>query len=282
MAEQPEERTDVFAPEGLVPRAWRAPTGFAPGRRPGGSERTGVPPAHPAHPEDQGHPGDRAHPGDWGHPPYATNPVHPANPVHRRRRLVVVLVVLVGAGVGGYAGHQVATGHLRAALGAPRAGGTPGSGPSASTTVSAAPTGTGAPVVTGTGTGVVQVAPALADHPETAEVRFLLDRYFTAVNRRDYPAYRATLVPGPRLKSEAQFRADFASTQDSAIRLLNLRDDGAGGLVAAVDFVSRQAPDAAPDGATCLHWVISYRLVRLAGALRIDVVPNREPDSRPC
>ena len=213
----------------------------------------------------------------------------PAGP-GRRRLVAGGLAILVGAAglaVGGYAGYQVADGRLPFGAGAPATtptaagSGRPGAVPALTGTATQVPgtpnSGTAAP-----GTDLVQVAPALVDHPETAEVRRLFDRYFTAINQRDYPAYRAVLVPGPRLKSEAQFRADFASTLDSSVRLLNLRADGTGGLVTAVDFVSQQAPDAAPGGATCLHWVISYRLVRIDGALRIDVVRNREPDSRPC
>jgi hypothetical protein len=190
--------------------------------------------------------------------------------------LLVLGLVLLGAA--GYGGYQVVA-HRDGSPSA--ANGASGSAPSA--TPASPASSASSPAPTPSPAGLVAVAPALQARPETAEVRGLLERYFTAINQRDYAAYRDTLVLGPRVKSEDQFRTDFQSTRDSDVRLFNLRDDPGGRLVASVSFVSHQAPADAPDGVSdCLQWTVSYPLVRVDGQFRIDVVPNREPDSRPC
>jgi zinc-ribbon domain len=205
-------------------------------------------------------------------PPPAT--ASPPGGTRRRggaRFAVVAGLVVLAAAAGSYAAFRAADSGDDAP---PAASGAPSTspGPSAGTN---APTGpaTSRPAP-GTSPGLVVAAPALAERPETAEVVALLERYFTAINDKDYAAYRDSLVGGPQRKTEEEFRTDFRSTQDSDVRLLGLRPAGERGLTASISFVSTQDPELAPDGrSACLRWSASFPLVRGEdGVLRIDEV----------
>jgi hypothetical protein len=128
------------------------------------------------------------------------------------------------------------------------------------------------------------VAPALAALPETASVTGVLTAYFTAINERDYPAYRATLVRRPGVaQTEADFRRRYRSTRDSDVRLLGLRSGEAGSWVASVAFTSRQDPVDSPDGrSTCLRWSIAFPLVPSGDDLLIDAAGLSTTVRRPC
>jgi hypothetical protein len=194
----------------------------------------------------------------------------PGRPRRRGARIAVVAgLVLLAAAAGSYAAFRAADSGDDTAPAAPSASARPSPG-------TGDPTGpaTSSPAPPASSPGLVVAAPALAERPETAEVVALLERYFTAINDKDYAAYRDSLVGGPQRKTEEEFRTDFRSTQDSDVRLLGLRPAGERGLAASISFVSTQDPELAPDGrSACLRWSASFPLVRGEdGVLRIDEV----------
>jgi zinc-ribbon domain len=208
--------------------------------------------------------------------PPAPPPGTSTPPERRRRRgagiAVVAGLVLLAAAAGSYAAFRITD---SGGDSPPAAGGTPS--PSARSPAGTSdPTGpaTSGPAPPGSSPGLVVAAPALAERPETAEVVALLERYFTAINDKDYTAYRDSLVGGPQRKTEEEFRTDFRSTQDREVRLLGLRPAGERALAASISFVSTQDPELAPDGmSACLRWSASFPLVRGEdGVLRIDEV----------
>jgi hypothetical protein len=211
-------------------------------------------------------------------------------PRSRRRRWVGGLVVLLGlalAGAGGYGGYRgfnagkstaepVASTALSTAT-VPPSTATQAAASTLPATITAAGPGSNP---SGGGTGgtagapLVAAAPALTGRPETTEVVALLTAYFEAINARDFPAARRTLVGRPGLPTnETEFRDQYRSTHDSDVRLLNLSPDGAGGYLASVSFTSYQDPADAPDQASsCLIWSMAYPMVRNGGELLIDLI----------
>ena len=141
------------------------------------------------------------------------------------------------------------------ASGTGRRGGTPGPGPSpARAAPSVSP---GAPAAG----AAVTVAPAVAGQPHTDRVVTLLNSYFSAINRHDFPAYRSLFIPAIRAGMHS-FGASYQSTHDSRARLAGLAATGPQGLAAMVTFVSHQDPAASPDHAACNRWHITLFIKR--------------------
>jgi len=205
----------------------------------------------------------------------ATTPARPpGRRRYRLRGLVLVLVGLVLLSAGVVVGYQAGR----------RAPESPAAVASSGISTTAPAPSAARPAPTPNQRGLVQVAPALAQRPETAEVRRLLTAYFTAINRRDFDAYRETLVTRTGLpETEAEFQRRYRSTVDSDVRLLGLRSDGEAGYVASVAFTSRQDPVDAPDGGSdCLRWSIAFPLVATGDTLRIEAAGLATVVRRPC
>jgi hypothetical protein len=108
----------------------------------------------------------------------------------------------------------------------------------------------------------VAVASSAAGNPAAPQVTALLNRYFTAINQRDYPTYVSLFdqqleQPQP----ESSFDAGYATTSDSAVTLTNISDAGSAGLAASVTFRSQQNPADSPDNSSCDQWSITLFLV---------------------
>ena len=201
---------------------------------------------------------------------------------HRRSRSIIVAAVaavVLAAPGGAYA--------LAAGQGQARAGAQPTGRASASATPSAT-AGQGTTAVLGppggraTGTttvvrevGVVAVAPGAASNPAARRVAALLDRYFTAINRRDYAAY-ATLLDRRRLRSDpaASFEGGYASTTDSDETLTRISAVGSGNVAASVTFISHQKPAISLDHSSCTLWSITLYLVRHGTGYMIGTPPR--------
>jgi hypothetical protein len=194
---------------------------------------------------------------------------------HRRSRAIIVAAVaavVLAAPGGAYA--------LAAGQGQARPRAQPTGRASASATPSATvsqgtpavvslPSGpaTGAPTVAGevgaAGVpGVVAVAAGAAGNPAAPRVIALLDRYFAAINRRDYAAY-ARLLDRQRLRSDpaASFEGGYASTTDSDETLTRISAVGSGDVAASVTFTSHQKRAISRDHSSCTLWAITLYLV---------------------
>jgi len=152
--------------------------------------------------------------------------------------------------------------------------------PSAAAPTSAAPTTaaptTSAPVSPTASSGTaVAVAPSAAGNPAAPHVTALLNRYFTAINRRDYPAYVSLFDQQlQQVDPEPSFDAGYATTVDSAVTLASISDTGSGGLAASVTFTSRQNPADSPDNSSCDQWSITLFLVRHGTGYLIGPPPS--------
>ena len=197
---------------------------------------------------------------------------------HRRSRAVIVAAVaavVLAAPGGAYA--------LSASQGQARAGAQPTGRASASATPSVATSQRtsavvslpGGPATGGTTVvGEVGVAAGVARNPAAPRVIALLDRYFTAINRRDYAAY-ARLLDRRRLRSDpaASFEGGYASTTDSDETLVRISAVGSGNVAASVTFISHQKTAISRDHSSCTLWAITLYLVRHGSGYLIGVPP---------
>lgn len=109
---------------------------------------------------------------------------------------------------------------------------------------------------------MVALAPGAAGNPAATRVTALLNRYFTAINKRDYQAYASVFdqqlqQPDP----QSSFDVGYATTTDSAVTLAGISDTGSGSLAASVTFTSQQSPADSPDNSSCDQWSITLFLV---------------------
>ncbi|BCB91512.1 hypothetical protein Psuf_088250 [Phytohabitans suffuscus] len=177
----------------------------------------------------------------------------------------------------------------------PSGSGPSGSGPSGTGPDGTGPSGTGSPddgVVgepTPAAVGLVDTSAVAAD-PLAPAVAGMFDRYFTAINARDYdlavthydPA--GVIDPGDPQERQA-FAAGVSTTTDSQIRLLSIAPGGDGGTVLArIAFRSQQDPGYGPKGRereTCTRWDVTYALSTAADG-RYLILRATVAASQPC
>jgi hypothetical protein len=196
-------------------------------------------------------------------PPSSQRPRGPADapPRWSRGRLAVVAAItalIVGGGAAAAVllsrGHQAAPAGLGSSA-------TPSSSRAVvtqpSVTGSASPTSASTPTA---GNGQVSVAASLTGNPLVPPVVGLLDKYFTAINHRDYQGYISLLTPQEQQGlTIGQFDSGYRSTRDSAEILQSIST--AGGTVATVTFTSHQNPaDSYNHQQSCTSWRISLFL----------------------
>ncbi|MCY7340350.1 MAG: hypothetical protein LH603_00390 [Pseudonocardia sp.] len=108
----------------------------------------------------------------------------------------------------------------------------------------------GAPVAVaaaGPGPAVVDLSADSLVHRHGITVRDQLQKHYQAINRRDYAAWRETVVAErSEDQPEVAWREAYASTTDGTIRVDRIDDAPDGGLLLRVRFVSTQARSDAP------------------------------------
>lgn len=114
-------------------------------------------------------------------------------------------------------------------------------------------------------------------HPRAEEVRALLQEYFDSINNRDYESWVgavATAQSAPQ--SESQWQQDYASTVDSNLTVMIIKDSP---LRARLMFTSEQSVELAPSSlpATCINWDMTYLLSDQDGHL---VLSGIDPSSQ--
>ncbi len=100
----------------------------------------------------------------------------------------------------------------------------------------------------------------LAGRADVRRVAALLDRYFAAVNHREYQAY-ARLFTQPHQLTPGEFAWGYRTSQDTKAMLAGVAARE-GGLKATVTFTSHQDPAESPDHSSCIDWRIALFLDR--------------------
>ncbi|MFL6162056.1 MAG: hypothetical protein ACJ74U_07505 [Jatrophihabitantaceae bacterium] len=137
------------------------------------------------------------------------------------------------------------------------------------TTSPAAPT---VPSVTPAGVNIA----AVRTNPHIAAVADLFDRYFIATNAHDGSDLVEIFDPAGVTKSDtadgvAKWQSEVATSYDDEMALTAIRDYSAvpGGLLVHATFRSQQDPSLGPDGQSCTHWDLVYRLTPYAAGYRV-------------
>ena len=120
--------------------------------------------------------------------------------------------------------------------------------------------------------GLVSLAPATALLPRRDAIEGVINRYFQAINGRDYAAYQATQSPGYAMTA-SQFQTGFEST---GIRTCSSPGSAAGrtGAGRQRDLYHRQQPNDGPEGESCTNWRVMMFLDGSAGAYTIGAPLN--------
>jgi hypothetical protein len=121
--------------------------------------------------------------------------------------------------------------------------------------------------------GLASLAPAAALYPGVSAIEAVINRYFQAINSRDYAAYQATQSPGIAMTA-SQFQAGFESTQDSDVLITGITTMPGGQPAADVTFTSRQQPQDGPEGESCTTWHVTMYFDGSAGTYTIGAPPN--------
>jgi hypothetical protein len=121
--------------------------------------------------------------------------------------------------------------------------------------------------------GLASLAPAAALYPGASAIESVVNRYFQAINGRDYAAYQATQSPGIAMTA-SQFQAGFASTRDSDVLITGITTMPGGQPAADMTFTSRQQPQDGPEGESCTNWHVTMYFDGSAGTYTIGAPPN--------
>ena len=176
---------------------------------------------------------------------------------------VAVLIIVVAAAAAG-AGTWYVAGRTHAAK-------VPAAPSSSAPTSPSAPAGSvpaSAPPA-----GLASLAPAAALYPGASAIEAVVNRYFQAINGRDYAAYQATQSPDNAMTA-SQFQAGFKSTRDSDVLITGITSGFDGRPAADVTFTSRQQPQDGPEGESCTNWHVTMYFDGSAGTYTIGAPPN--------
>jgi hypothetical protein len=146
------------------------------------------------------------------------------------------------------------------------------SGPSAPAALGPASSGPTGPA-SAPPAGLASLAPAAALYPGASAIESVVNRYFQAINGRDYSAYQATQSPGIAMTA-SQFQAGFESTRDSDVLITGITTMPGGQPAADVTFTSRQQPQDGPEGESCTNWRVTMYFDGSAGTYTIGAPPN--------
>ncbi len=117
----------------------------------------------------------------------------------------------------------------------------------------------------------MSVGPGLGARPDARRVAALLDRYFAAVNHRNYPAYERLFAQ--RHLTPREFAWGYRTSHDSKAVLAGV-SPLKGGLKATVTFTSHQNPAGSPDHSSCIDWRITLFLHRAGATYLIGMPPT--------
>jgi hypothetical protein len=184
---------------------------------------------------------------------------------------VAALIIVVAAAAAG-AGTWFAIGQARATQ-------PPVVPPSSAAARVSTPAGPSAPVspagppASAPPASLASLAPVAALYPGAGAIEGVVNRYFQAINARDFAAYQATQSPDVAMTA-SQFQTGFESTRDSNVLITGITTMPDGRPAADVTFTSRQQPQDGPEGETCTNWHVTMYLDGNPGTYTIGAPPN--------
>lgn len=127
---------------------------------------------------------------------------------------------------------------------------------------------------------VVRMSASAEASPHAAEVRQLIHRYFTAINRGNYDAWLTTVTTAQAQRDRDRWLRDYSTTHDTDIYISDIYQDP---LTVRMQFVSHQDVEFAPADmpAECIRWDVTYYIIDEGLGLRVGT--SAEPSSlAPC
>lgn len=114
-------------------------------------------------------------------------------------------------------------------------------------------------------------------HPDGERVRGLLQRYFDAINTRDYQAWTGAVTSefAGRLR-EPQWTSNYQTTSDGTVVVQRIDASSSERLRVMAGFVSVQDVAKAPAElpVDCIRWRVVYPVREEGGTLRVDIGPE--------
>ncbi|PRY34094.1 hypothetical protein [Umezawaea tangerina] len=186
---------------------------------------------------------------------------------HRRPRARWVLPTAVLVAAASVAGGFLA----RDLYQRPASPGASGTAPSTSSTSSSVPRSNqpGDPAVT--------LSVDASFHPDGTRVKEVLQRYFDAINSRDFQTWRTVVTKDfSRPFTEAKWQRDYDSTTDGTVMVQRIEAASTDRLRVMISFISVQDPTKAPVELPedCIRWHVVYPLRNEDDSLRVDTGPE--------
>lgn len=135
------------------------------------------------------------------------------------------------------------------------------------------------------GSSQVELATAVASHPEGDAIHALLQNYFNAINQRDYGLWASTVTADwARGKSERQWRSGYNSTHEGDVLVYRIDPVPQGQLRVLVAFTSTQDPEDAPADlpADCIRWHLALSVVKVNDDWELAKPPETTPERSRC
>jgi hypothetical protein len=176
----------------------------------------------------------------------------------RGRRLTMVLTIVLIVILGGGASAAWALGRTR---------------------VAPMPTGYSAGP---TGDETVQLSSAATEHPRADDVRRTIERYFQAINDRDFSGWLTVVTTDQAANQTADdWTHGYSTTTDSNVMVVDVQDDP---LRARLMFTSEQAVEFAPKSlpVTCINWDLTYLLTEQDGAVVLSGIDPSAQSMQAC
>ncbi|MEU4802576.1 hypothetical protein [Actinosynnema sp. NPDC023587] len=123
------------------------------------------------------------------------------------------------------------------------------------------------------GDTVVRRSLDAALHPDGERVRGLLQRYFDALNARDYDRWTATVTAERVARTpRTRWEADYESTRNGTILVHRVETASPTRVRVLMTFVSTQDAAKAPAElqSDCIRWRVVYPVQEESGSLRVD------------
>lgn len=122
------------------------------------------------------------------------------------------------------------------------------------------------------GPPTVRLTKGASDHPRHQAVHDVLQRYFDAVNAKEYQNWRGSVTQGfAASKPRSEWLHSYRTTRDGSIVVNRIESAGHGELRVLLSFVSTQNVQDAPRNFRhhCIRWRVVFPLALERGVWRI-------------